>query len=81
MKVKKMKWRRAIPSEDGLTAYRADLQLACDAFIYVYEGMVEWAIFQDFRTLSDGYASGVESAKADCQRAWEELLMRAFEEK
>lgn len=75
MKTKKIEWKETINGLHGV------LPMQLNTVLRKREGLWYWSIMRSAMSIVSYFAKSEEQAKADCQRAWEEMLMSAFEKR
>jgi hypothetical protein len=75
MKVKKIEWERSI------LGLHATLPMRLHAVIRKRGELYHWSIMRSAMSIVSYFAKSEEQAKADCQKAWEDMVMEAFEKR
>lgn len=73
MKVKKIEWEKTV------IGLHATLPMQLHARISKQGELYKWAIMRSAMSIVSYFAKSEEQAKADCQKAWEDMVMSAFE--
>lgn len=75
MKVKKIEWEKTV------IGLHATLPMQLHARISKQGELYKWAIMRGTLSIVTYFTKSEEQAKKDCQKAWEEMLMSAFEKR
>ena len=75
MKVKKIEWEKTV------IGLHATLPMQLHARISKQGELYKWAIMRGTLSIVTYFTKSEEQAKKDCQKAWEDMLMSAFEKR
>ena len=75
MKVKKIEWEKTV------IGLHATLPMQLHARISKQGELYKWAIMRGTLSIVTYFTKSEEQAKKDCQKAWEDMVMEAFDNK
>jgi len=75
LKVKKIEWEKTV------IGLHATLPMQLHARISKQGELYKWAIMRGTLSIVTYFTKSEEQAKKDCQKAWEDMVMEAFEKK
>jgi len=80
MKIKKIQWCNKFVW-NGCERYFKELPFNMTAFVWeMVPEFCAWSIRQGMKVIASGRVDTIDKAKADCENAWESIVMEALEE-